>query len=220
MDDTPVILVMLRRPRLGDPNEMRTDPLWEFGSFGCTGCHRANLMNPERLTELNGARFGFAQNGPLGIKLVHLTPPISMLHHGSFGEVKWSPAEMPLTYAYAPTLVNNFGHSDFPNLLEMLIGVRRDSPVAQFASKFRSRREPLPRSVGKQVIAVYDRMRSDSATGSVARSYVDALPFAPPRIDRDRKGTYQRLLQKGGFSVAPDDAASSPRPANRRNRFC
>jgi hypothetical protein len=90
---------MLRRPRLDDPNEMRTDPLWEFGSFGCTGCHRANLMNPAKLTELHGARVGFAQNGPHGIKLVHLTPPIRTLHHGSFGEAKWSPAEMPLTYA-------------------------------------------------------------------------------------------------------------------------
>jgi hypothetical protein len=76
MDEARVILVMLRRPRRGDPNEMRTDPLWEFGSFGCTGCHRANLMNPTKLTELNGARLGFAQNGLRGIKLVHLTPPI------------------------------------------------------------------------------------------------------------------------------------------------
>ncbi len=219
MNETPVILVMLRRPRLGDPNEMRTDPLWEFGSFGCTGCHRANLMNPRKLTELNGARFGFAQNGPLGIKLVHITPPISMLHHGSFSEAKWSPVEMPLTYASAPTLVNNFGHSDFPKLLKVLIGARRGSPVAQFASKFRSRREPLPPLVGRQVISVYERARSDGAS-SVARSYVDALPCMPPRIDRDRKETYQRLLQSGGFSVAAEDAASSAPAANRRHRFC
>jgi hypothetical protein len=44
MDDARVIIVMLRQPRLDDPNEMRTDPLWEFGSFGCTGCHRKSLM--------------------------------------------------------------------------------------------------------------------------------------------------------------------------------
>src|SRR6185312_13769949 len=54
MDDPKVIIVMLRQPRLDSPNEMRTDPLWEFGSFGCTGCHRKNLMNPNKLTELNG----------------------------------------------------------------------------------------------------------------------------------------------------------------------
>jgi hypothetical protein len=194
MDEARVVLVMLRRPRLADPNEMRTDPLWEFGSFGCTGCHRTNLMNPRKLTELNGARFGFAQNGLLGIKLVHLTPPVRTLHHGSFGEAKWSPAEMPLSYASAPTLVNNFGFSDVPELLDMISDVRRGSPVAQFASKFRSRRLPLPAPVGKWIIDVYQAFRS--AGSSVAGSYVDALPNLPPKIDQDRWATYQRLLRK------------------------
>src|SRR6266542_2541693 len=120
MNEPKVILVMLRQPYLKNPNEMRTDPLWEFGSFGCTRCHRKNLMNPKKLAELNGVRFGFAQNGPLGIKLVHVTPPVTTQHHRTFGEAKWSPAEMPLTYASAPTLVNNFGESDIPALLDML----------------------------------------------------------------------------------------------------
>src|SRR5262245_17851537 len=93
-----VILVMLRRPRLNDPKESRADPFWEFGSFGCTRCHHANLMNPKKLGELNGVRLGFAQNGPLGVKLVYLTPPIRTLHHGAFGEAKWRPTEMPLSY--------------------------------------------------------------------------------------------------------------------------
>jgi hypothetical protein len=133
-DVTNVILVMLRRPRLHDAKERRTDPLWEFGSFGCTKCHRANLMNPKRIGELNGARFGFAQNGPHGIKLVHLTPPIRTLHHGWFGEAKWSPAEMPLTYASAPTLVDNEGLSDFPLLIDMLSDVspeQSSSPICK-----------------------------------------------------------------------------------------
>jgi hypothetical protein len=196
MGDARVILVMLRRPRLNNPNEMRTDPLWEFGSFGCTRCHRANLMNPAKLTELEGVRFAFAQNGPYGIKLVYLTPPIRTLHHGSFGEAKWSPPEMPFTYSSAPILVNNLGASDVPLLMEMLIGVRRGSNVARFASKFRSTRQPLPPSVAKQVIAVYERQRSNGGSGSIARSYVDALPCAPPRVDHNRKATYQQLLER------------------------
>jgi hypothetical protein len=53
-----------------------------------------------------------------------------MLHHGSFGEAKWLPAEMPLSYDTAPTLVNNCGFSDIPNLLDMISGVHRGSPVA------------------------------------------------------------------------------------------
>jgi hypothetical protein len=224
MDDARIILVMLRRPRLGDPNEMRTDPLWEFGSFGCTGCHHANLMNPAKLSELHGARFGFAQNGPYGIKLVHLTPPISTLHHGSFGEAKWSPAEMPLTYASAPTLVNNLGYSDVPLLTNMLGGVRRSSPVARFASKFRSRREALPPPIGEQVVTVYERTRSDGSSIYIARSYVDALPYIPPRVDDDREATYHRLLRNsaiaGGFASAADASSSAPRSATRRHRLC
>jgi len=170
------------------------------------------LMNPRKLTELNGARLAFAQNGPHGIKLVHVTPPVRTLHHGSFGEAKWSPAEMPLSYASAPTLVNNLGFSDVPNLLDMITGVRRGSPVARFASKFRSRRLPLPASIGERMIAVYDCVRSDG--GSVAHSYVDALPWLPPRIDDDREATYRRLLRKSAI------ADSALHGAARRQRFC
>src|SRR6516165_3609445 len=151
MDEPRVVLVMLRQPRSDNPNEMRTDPLWEFGSFGCTGCHRTNLMNPRKLSKLNEARLAFAQNGPYGVKLVHVTPPVRLISHGSFGEAKWSPAEMPLSYDTAPTLVNNHGFSDIPNLLEMISGVHRGSPVAKFASKFRSRRLPLPASIGQRI---------------------------------------------------------------------
>lgn len=223
MSDARVIIVMLRKPRSADPNEMRTDPLWEFGSFGCTGCHRANLMNPAKLTELDGARFGFAQNGDGGIKLVHLTPPIRTLHHGSFGEVRWSPAEMPLTYASAPTLVSHDDTpSDVPLLESLLTGVNRLSRVAQFASKFRSRRKPLPPHIGEQVIDVYERRRSEG--GSVASSYVHALPYTPPRVDQDREATYHRLLQNsaavGGFTAANCGSNCATPQAKRRKRAC
>jgi hypothetical protein len=39
-----VFVVMLRRPR---KNDRRSDPFWEFGSFGCTGCHGKNLLHPK-----------------------------------------------------------------------------------------------------------------------------------------------------------------------------
>ena len=195
MAERRIVIVMLRQPRLDDPNEMRTDPLWEFGSFGCTGCHRKNLMNPQKLTEHNGARFAFAQNGQLGIKLVHVSPPVRMLHHGMFGEVTWEPSAMPLRYDTAPTLVNNFGASDVPTLIHMISDVRRGSPVAQFASKFRSRRQPLPEHVGRELLDVYNRFRADGA--AVAKGYEDALPFPPPRIDADREATYRRLRNSG-----------------------
>jgi hypothetical protein len=52
----------------------------------------------------------------------------------------------------------------------------------------------VPASLGKRLISVYERARSDR--GSVALSYIDALPCAPPRIDDDRETTYRRLLGK------------------------
>lgn len=222
MVEPRVVLVMLRRPRLDDPEEARTDPFWEFGSFGCTGCHRANLMNPAKLAELNGARFGFAQNGPFGIKLIHLTPPIWTHHHGLFGEARWSPAKMPFAYVSAPVLVNNQGCSDFPYLMEMLSGVRRASPVASFASRFRSRRNPLPPAVGQQVISVYEHARKKARSINIARSYVDALPWEPPRVDHNREETYRRLLRKSAidvsFSTASRGAGCATRRTNNRRR--
>lgn len=190
MDDPRVIIVMLRQPKRYDPSETRTDPLWEFGSFGCTGCHRT-LVSPNKPTELNGTRFAFAQNGALGWKLVHITTPVSTLHHGTFGEAKWDPPEMPLTYHSAPMLVNNCGASDAPAIRQMIRDVNRRTPVAQFASKFRSRCRPLPAHVGRQLIGVYERFRKERA--SFAQTYVDALPYPPPRVDEDREGTYRKL---------------------------
>lgn len=203
---------MLRRPQLNNPDEMRTDPLWEFGSFGCTGCHRKSLMNPRKLTEVDGVRFAFAQGGPYGFKLVHLTPPVRTIDHGSFGEAKWLPAEMPLTYASAPTLLENRGSSDIPDLLDMLRGVRRSSPEAKFASKFRTRRLPLPASISEQMIEVYELARSDH--GSIAQSYVDALPWPPPRVDADREATYRRLLQESAIANFASNVTT------RRHRSC
>ena len=192
MDDPKVVVVMLRRPRRDDPKEMRTDPLWEFGSFGCTRCHSRNLMNPRRIHELSGSRLAFAQGGEDEIRLVHVTPPVATVHHGLFAEAKWQPAEMPLEYKSAPVLVDNQGGTDVPALIHMIDRARRSSSVARFASKFRSRRRPLPPDVAGQVIAAYQVFRERGATA--ARNYADALPFPPPRVDRDRRRTYEGLL--------------------------
>lgn len=155
MGDPQVVFVMLRQPRRDNPAEMRTDPFWEFGSFGCTRCHSRNLMNPRKVHELSGNLLAFAQGGDAEVRLVLVTPPVAMVHHGLFAEATWHPAEMPLAYRSAPVLVDNHGGSDVPALIEMIDGVRRNTPIARFASKFRSRRRPLPADIGRQVVAVY-----------------------------------------------------------------
>lgn len=150
-----VLIVMLRRPVLSRPNEMRSDPFWEFGSFDCTGCHRRNLLSPRRAKELEGKRLAFAQGGPNGIRLVHLTPSISVVHHSIGCELRWWPHEMPLKYSAAPTIIDNREVTDTPAILRALGGVRRSTPVAKFASKFRSRREPVELDLAEEFERAY-----------------------------------------------------------------
>jgi hypothetical protein len=62
---------MLRRP---GKNDRRTDPFWEFGSFGCTGCHEKNLLHPMNCQIRNGDRLAFVQGGKCGLRLLLVTP--------------------------------------------------------------------------------------------------------------------------------------------------
>jgi hypothetical protein len=169
-----VLIVMLRRPVLNRPNEMRSDPFWEFGSFGCTGCHRRNLLSPRRAAELEGKRLAFAQGGPNEIRLVHLTPSISVIHHSIGCELRWWPHEMPLKYSAAPTIIDNREVTDTPAILRALGGVRRSTPVAKFASKFRSRREPVELDLAEEFESAYRAHRL--VEGAIAESYDEALP--------------------------------------------
>ena len=205
-DHDEVIITMLRQPYMDDPNEKRSDPFWEFGSFGTTGCHQRNLLNPRRAHELAGKRLAFAQGGPDGFRLVHLTPPISVKYHGAVCELQW-PAAMPLAYEAAPVIIDNAGHSDFPALLEEIEGVARRTFVAQFASKFRSRRQSVPEMLAAQLIAGYEAARGSGAR--VATCYTDALPYLPPKVDTERKATYRALLRAAG---------GVPEPAQKRRR--
>lgn len=193
-DRQEVVIAMLRQPRLDDPNEQRNDPFWEFGSFGVTGCHSRNLLNPRRAHELKGKRIAFAQGGPNGFKLVYLTPPVSIAYHSTGCELLWSPAEMPLTYMTAPTIIDNSGRTDFPALLGMLEGVHRNTPVAQFASKFRSRREAVPKDFRNELVTGFTTRCAKG--GKRAKSYVDCLPYPPPKIDGERRKTYEALRRQ------------------------
>ena len=60
-----------------------------------------------------------------GFRLVHVTPPITTQRLGLVSEAKWVPAEMPLTYATAPTVIANHGHSDVPLLAAYANEIRR-----------------------------------------------------------------------------------------------
>jgi hypothetical protein len=145
-----VVVVHLRRPHLSNPKEMRSDPFWEFGSFGLTGCHSKNLMNPKKSLELNGVRFAFAQGGHLGMRLVYLSPPIKLTQHGSLCEAIWQPHEMPFKYSEAPLLIDRAGQTHFPLLKRFLKLTDRGSWLGRFSSRFRSRRQRLDTPVLRQ----------------------------------------------------------------------
>ena len=92
-----------------------------------------------------------------GMRLVHVTPPIKTRWLGSVCEASWSPAEMPLTYATAPTVIDNTDRSDVPLLANSVANVTRFTPVARFSSAFRSCRVPLAGEIGAQIVSVYKR---------------------------------------------------------------
>lgn len=198
--EVKVFVVMLRQPRRADFNEMRTDPFWEFGSFGLTGCHQRNLLHPKRASELKGARLAFVQGGDAASRLVFLTPPVKKaIPYVDRTEVCWD-AATPFRYQTAPTIVAADGGTDMPAFKAMIEGVRRNGWMGKFASKFRTQCNQLPPEVAAEVIAVYERRRKSAIDGAIpqamARIYTDALPYPPPKIDHQRAQTYERLLKK------------------------
>ena len=83
MSQPQVVIVHLRKPR--SATDPRSDSFWEFGSFGLSMCHTDNLMNPKRACDRQGVRPAFAQGGPVGMKLVYLTPPIGIVPRKMMG---------------------------------------------------------------------------------------------------------------------------------------
>jgi hypothetical protein len=192
MADQKVFLVHLRRPHSAsvDPYERRDDPFYEFGSFGCTGCHSTNLLHPRHAGELQGATLAFVQGGILGFRLVFLTPPINVVVWNDRCEGKWTPAEMPFKYAKAPNLARNDGPSDFPLIAEFARKAARSTIEGGLSSRLRSRTLPLPQELAREVVSVYERFRTESPPSAFALTYDEALPNTPPSIDQDREKTY------------------------------
>lgn len=212
MNAPRVIVVLLRRP-MRHADERRDDPFWEFGSFGCTGCHHHNLLNPKRSSELKGTRLAFVQGGDRGFRLIHVTPPISVRDLADICEAVWLPAEMPLTYETAPVVVDNQGRTDVPLLAQMAHGVKRSTPVARFASAFRSCRRPLAGEIGTQVVFVYQQFRGGAA--DVATRYDQALPYSPPSIEKNRARRYELIRSR---RTLPPDGTAIDR--NSRGKKC
>lgn len=203
-----IVIVALRRPRKRD---RRDDPFWEFGSFGITGCHKDNLLNPKKLRELQGVKLAFAQGGKGGFRLVFLTPPISLVRHRKVAEARWRPAEMPLRYDQAPILVAN-GGTMMDGMSEALRDVERSTLEAKFSSRFRTRRNPINEDfpeLAEQIEAQFARHYTQAKeNGGMARTYDEALPWKIDAPDRDREDTYARQLDEAGGVTAKKKCGS------------
>ena len=189
-----VYLIHLRRPRTDNPNEQRDDPYYEFGSFGCTGCHSSNLLNLRHAPALAGVRLAFMQGGSLGFRLVLLTPPITVKVWGDRCEARWTPASMPFKYRTAPVLAYNHGASDFPLLERFARETARSTVEARLSSRFRSRTRPLSERIAHELVRVYEQLRATAEPSAFTLTYDEALPYAPPRIDRSREESYGKHI--------------------------
>jgi hypothetical protein len=207
MGEPRVYFVYLRRPKF-DRNERRDDPFYEFGSFGCTGCHSSNLLHLDHAKDLEGARLAFVQGGPRGARLVLLTPPVAVRRWSGHCELRWQPPQMPFKYQDAPILACNDGPSDFRLVARFARRANRATIEAGLASLLRSRATPLLPKMADQVIRVYERLRSSAAPSTIASKYHESLPYLPPRIDGNRKATYRDLLRD--LKMAAAEAAMSP----------
>ena|SRR5665213_3925693 len=119
-----LFIVMLRRPRKDDK---RTDPFWEYGSFGCTGCHSKNLLHPKKCQITDGDRLAFVQGGQLGLRLLFVTPPVQRINHPGGGpkgcvELKWDAGQKPFRYDRAPSIFG-FPVSEGPACFHILLTV-------------------------------------------------------------------------------------------------
>lgn len=209
MAEPEVFFVHLRRPRSAsaDPSERRDDPFYEFGSFGCTKCHATNLFHPRRhAEELEGARLAFVQGGPRGFRLVFLTPPITVRRWTDCYEARWTPVAMPFKYTEAPMLASNHGSGNFPMVEQFARGTKRTTVEGGLSSRLRSRARLLPVELAKEVVAVYEQLRAAAPPSHFASTYEQALPYAPPRIDRNREATYRRHISE--LAGDPDGAGS------------
>jgi hypothetical protein len=206
-----VYIVMLRQPGNDDP---RDDPFWEFGSFGCTGCHSRNLLAPGSSVLRNGDRLAFAQGGDRGTRLVLLTPPISIARHRYGLEASWDRRVRPFRYAAAPVLVGNEVKSDIPGVARYVNACARPTPESKFASKFRGRTRPLEPKLAVELVTVFDRFKVHAKADAFARTYTQAMPWFSAKPDPDRGRTYRQLRRDMGAPVC----ARGRKPRSCRGR--
>lgn len=219
-----VFVVMLRQTH--GKSDGRADPYWEFGSFGCTGCHSKNLLHPKNCPIVNGDRIAFVQGGHLGSRLMLLTPPVRLTAHRSGTskprlEIRWDPRAKPFRYDRAPSLFGTPGPSRpglFPKLADSVEATHRSTIDAKFASCYRARARPLESDLAGELIAEFEHAAATATPGDFIRHYTEALPWIfPGAVILDRKAAYRALRRRLSSKTSP--GCRGKRPVSRR-RIC
>lgn len=197
-----LFIVMLRRPRKNDP---RTDPFWEFGSFGCTGCHAKNLLHPTNCQIRTGDRLAFVQGGQLGARLLLVTPPVKRIDHpggspkGSV-ELRWDSGHKPFRYDRAPSLFDSPAPGRaglFPRLADSLAHTNRSTINAKLASRFRARTSPLEPQLARELESGFNAAIKRARKSDFIARYEDALPWCDcPSSASQRRRDYQMRLRE------------------------
>lgn len=197
-----VFIVMLRRPRKDDP---RTDPFWEFGSFGCTGCHGKNLLHPKNCKIADGDRLAFVQGGHPDFRLLLVTPPVKRLDHAGGSpkgrvELRWDSGQKPFRYDRAPSLFGSPSPGKprlFPRLADYLAHTNRSTIDAKFASRFRARTTPLDPKLAREMKTVFNAVSKRSKKYDFITRYEEALPWPCdcPSSASERQRDYKQRLR-------------------------
>lgn len=190
--------VFLRRAGSSDP---RNDPFWEFGSFGCTGCHSRNLLHPRRTRLVDGDRLAFLQGGEREIRIVGVTPPISVEGSNARVEIKWNAKYRPIPYARAPLLIDNSGKTAFSRIRPIVNSTNRSTFCSAAASRFRSRTSPIEKGLASQILKYFaaddlprTRLYSE-AVAPEASSWFQSASRQGWAAKETRRKVYQDLYQ-------------------------
>jgi len=212
-----VFIVMLRQPH--GKGDGRADPYWEFGSFGCTGCHSKNLLHPKNCRIIDGDRIAFVQGGHRGSRLMLVTPPVHLTAHRSGTlkprlEIRWDPGAKPFRYDRAPSL---FGTPRpgrpglFPKLADSIEATHRSTFDAKFASRFRARARPLETELARELVAGFEHAVAKAKPGDFIRRYTEALPWIDPgAVVLDRKAAYRALKRRLSSKSSPGCRGKGP----------
>lgn len=183
-----LFIVLLRRPK--QSSDFRDDPFWEFGSFGSTGCHSKNLLHPKNTKITDGDRLAFVQGGSGGMRIVAVTPPVTVGGSNARVEILWDESFRPLAYQDALSAVDNAGNSLLPSLFASISKINRSTYCGKFSSAYRSRSTAVTDKIAKEIIQAFE-----SIEALPTNNYVEAIankndPWAIEKIKHrahDRK---------------------------------